>query len=481
MGKGHPPRLERLLEEGEILLRNGSLDEAEKRFRRAADLRPDADTLYNHGVALQRLGRHAEAERRLRASLARADSADAWVHLGVSLHEQGRMQEALAGYGRALALAPGLPEAHNNAGNALLALGRAAESLAHFDAALQLRPGDAGVHCNRGNALRALGRHREALEGYAEARRLDPRDPDAHRLAGLVHLSLGEYREGWPLFEWRHRAGAGQASALASPQWDGAADLEGRSVLLHAEQGLGDTVQFARYAPLLAARGAEVTLQVYAPLVRLMQGIPGVRRVIGPDEPRPATDLHCPLASLPHAFRTGFDEVPAPLAYLRIDAAEAAQWRRRLGAGEDRLVGVCWRGNPGYVNDAERSMALADLAPLLDAPGHRFISLQREQTPEEAALAASLPRLSHPALGFEEAARAIAAFDHVIAVDTVWLHWAASLGTPSSALLAFSSHWVWPHARATSPWYPEVRLCRQPTPGDWRGAVAQAIEGLRGG
>lgn len=459
----------------------GQLALQERSLRRAINADPgDADARYNLGVILQQLQRHEEAIENFRASLRIRAGADALLNIGVSLHALGRYTEALGSYAQALELDPGAAEAHNNAGNALQALGRHEESLAYYDRAIAANPGYLLAHNNRGNALKAIARYRDAIASYRRALEIDPQNADAHHLTGLTQLCLGEYAQGWQGLEWRWKTpgAAGPPRKLSQPLWHGSEDLRGKSILLQAEQGLGDTIQFARYAPLVAERGATVLLDQYAPLVPLMQGIPGVSRVLAPQDPVPPIDFQCPLLSLPLAFGTTLDTIPPAIPYLTLALEEASSRRAKLGGGGAKLVGLCWRGKPGYVNDAQRSIRFAELAPLWSVPDVRFVSLQKELTDDEHAQALALTHFVHPGADFRSTAEMIAALDLVITVDTAWLHWAGSIGKPAWALLDFAPHWAWLTEREDSPWYPSVRLLRQAAPGEWRRPIGTAARML---
>ncbi len=450
-------------------------------MRKAINADPkNADARYNLGVILQQLQRHEEAIASFRASLQMRAGADALLNIGVSLHALGRYAEALESYAQALELDPGAVEGHNNAGNALQALGRHEESLAFYDRAIAANPGYVLAHNNRGNALKAIARYGEAIASYRRALEIDPQDADAHHLIGLTQLCLGEYAQGWQGLEWRWKTpGApGPLRKLSQPLWHGSEDLRGKSILLQAEQGLGDTIQFARYAPLVAERGATVLLDLYAPLVPLMQGIPGVSRVLAPSDPVPPIHLQCPLLSLPLAFGTTLANIPPPISYVSLNTSEASGRRAKIEGGGVKLVGLCWRGNPGYVDDAQRGIRFAELAPLWSVPGVRFVSLQRELIGDEQTQASALRQFVHPGEDFPSTAKMIAALDLVITVDTGWLHWAGSIGTPAWALLNFAPHWVWLTEREDSPWYPSMRLLRQAAPGEWGGVIGRAARML---
>ena len=381
-----------------------------------------------------------------------------------------------------LAFNPFYPAVQNNRGVELARLGRYEEALASYNGALAIDPDCAEALSNRGDALRMLGHYAEALAGYTRAQALKSGLAYAHWNEGICRLQMGDYPAGWKKYEWRLKIKALNLKArkLRQPRWLGAETLHGRTILLHAEQGLGDTIQFVRYAPLVAAKGATVLLDVPGMLAPLMARLAGVKRVLDRSEALPAFDFHCPLPSLPLAFGTTLDTVPASNPYLSTDSDAAARWRARLAPQGQTLVGVAWRGSPGYAHDRERSIRFADFARLMALPGVRFVSLQKELTWEECRLADSLPQLVHPGADFRNTAEAIAALDLVISVDTAWAHWAGAVGKPLWVLLPFVPHWTWLTEREDSPWYPTARLFRQPRSGDWTSVIRNAREALAG-
>ena len=440
-----------------------------------------ADALNNRGTLLIELKRPAEALAALDLLLAREPQhLQARINHGNALAELGRHAEALADYDAALALAPGHPVALYDRGNVLRALGRETEAVTSYDAAVASAPNHVNAWYNRGVALQALNRHGEALLSYGKVLALEPNHADAHFSTASAHLTLGNYRAGFPEYEWRwKRAGMTGRPRFRQPPWLGETPLAGRTILLHAEQGLGDTIQFARYAPLLARAGAKVVLEVQPELKDALCGLDGVA-VLGRGEPLPAFDLHCPLASLPLACKTELASVPAEIPYLRADPARIAKWRPRIERLPQPRVALAWSGRASHVNDRNRSIPLASLAPLLATPGIGFIGIQREPRPADAAELARQGQILH--LGddladFADTAAVLALVDLAICVDTAVAHLAGALGRPTSVLLPFQPDWRWTLGE-TSPWYPAVRLVRQAAPGDWGGAIAGLTEKL---
>ncbi len=491
---------------------NGALGQADRLYRAALALDPDHfDALHLIGnLSLQR-GRLAEALRFLAAAVRRNPrSAEARSDLGVAYHAAGEYGEALAGHEAALALEPGNADYINRRAAALLRLGRRTDALAALDRILSVQPGHADALGNRGNVHVSLNRPAEAIADYDAARRiagdsaqlltnrahalrrldrimeaiadllraieLRPDFAEARFELGMAQLALGDFANGWNEYEWRWATAAFAPSrrGFTSPQWNGTQKLAGRTVLLHAEQGLGDTIQFVRYAPLVARLGATVIIEVQPELVPLLGSTAGASRVIACGDRSPFFDLHCPLLSLPRAFRTTDTNVPADMPYLVVPPDAAARWEHRLPARP--RIGLAWAGRPTHHNDLNRSLPLASLAPLLRRTDIQFVSLQRDLRDGDAAILRDLPRIidAGPDLhDFAETAALISRLDGVIAVDTAVAHLAGALAKPLLLLLPYAADFRWLRARDDSPWYPSARLLRQERFGDWRGALAR--------
>jgi tetratricopeptide (TPR) repeat protein len=459
-------------------------DEALASLDRALALAPGhGDTLNNRGNLMLDLGRPAEALSAYGAVLAQDPrQLQARIGRGNALAALGRHPEAIAEYDAALAAAPGHPLALYNRGNALRALDREQEAVACYDRALAVLPKHVGSWLNRGLALAALNRHQDALSSYAQARALDPGQADAHFNAALALLTLGDYRRGFTEYEWRwKRTGMRARGDLRKPLWLGETPIAGRTVLLHAEQGLGDTVHFSRYAPLLARDGARVVMEVQPELQVLLGGLDGVAAVVARGAPLPGYDLQCPLASLPLACKTEPATVPADIPYLRAPAERLGRWRARLEGLPAPRIALAWAGRASHVNDRRRSLELAGLDPLLALPGLQFVSVQHELRAGEAERLAHDRRVTHlgPELAdLADTAAVLALVDLVVCVDTSVAHLAGALGRPCFVLLPFQPDWRWTLDRETSPWYPALRLFRQPSIGDWASAIARVRQAL---
>jgi tetratricopeptide (TPR) repeat protein len=478
-----PRNVSALSNHGIVLNELGRRGEALACYDQALIIAPrHAGVLNNRGTTLKELGRHAEALACCDRAIAIDKSfADAISNRGMLLDALDRCEEALASFDKAIALDPAHARAHHNRGAVLHRLDRFEEAVASFDRAIAVSPAYAHAFYHRGRALRELQRHDQALASYRQAIALDPDNAAAHWEAGLIALSHGDFAAGWQDYEWRFKVEEiASPRDFAQPQWRGDAPLEGRTILLHAEQGLGDTIQFVRYAPLVAARGAAVVLEVQRPLATLLRGMAGVSKLLCRGEPLLEFDLHCPLASLPLAFATTRETIPAPIPYLRPPAERIAAWRARFPAATPR-VGLVWSGDARHHNDRNRSMPFEMLAPLIATPGIRFVSLQKEA--RESDLLAlrrcdSVIDLAAQLEDFADTAAAISLLDLVITVDTSVAHLAGSLGTPVWILLPVTVDWRWLIDREDSPWYPTARLFRQDSPGDWPSVIARVRQEL---
>ncbi len=447
-------------------------------LERALRLRPDhpGATAIRPRI-LEGLGRYAEALAALEPLL-RSTSADsdAWQMAGRILTRLRRADEALNCLDRALALAPADRAAAFARGLALAQLGRMSEVLQIFDGLLQAEPNDALALVNRGYAQIQLGRYYEGRTSIERALSLRPDQPRGRFQLALLDLTMGDYARGWEGYElrWFDSQSTLKPPALPMPRWSGAESLAGRTVLIYAEQGLGDTIQFTRFIPILAKRAARVVYDVPAQLRTLLQrDLPDNVEVIAPGDGSFAIDVQCPLLSLPLALGITLPSIPAPQQYLHADPDRLAAWRRRLGP--DPRIGLVWSGSPTHANDRNRSISLSQLAPLF-VSGRRFVSLQETVRSADAITLAALPGLEFVGDDFEdfEDTAAVATLcDLVIAVDTSAAHLAAALGRPVWLLVPFVPDWRWMLGRTDSPWYPSLRIFRQTCLGEWDDVIAQ--------
>jgi tetratricopeptide (TPR) repeat protein len=462
---------------GCVLLDLGRPSDALACFAQALALQPDdAEALNNRGNALTALRRPAEAIADLTAALRlRPNHALAHYNTGNALAQLGRHADAVASYDRAIALAPGHAEAHCNRGMALQELGRTNAARDSFAAAIAHKPTLAAAHNGLGTTLRALGAYREALACFARAIELRPDLAEAHVNKGQTRLLLGELPAGWAPYErrWDMAELASQRRVFAAPAWRGREPIDGKTLLLHAEQGFGDTLQFVRYADVLAARGARIVIEVQPALERLLATT--YPQVIARGEPLPPFDYHCPMLSTPHTCATDLATIPAAVPYLAAPEADISDWAARVPRAGRLRVGLAWSGTAALKFGHDRSVPLAALAPLLAINGIQWISLQKEvREADRAALAAhpNLVRCGDALADFAATAALIATVDLVISTDTAVAHLAGALGKPLWIMLARVPDFRWLLDRADSPWYPTARLFRQPASGDWTSVIA---------
>lgn len=439
------------------------------------------------GLGHHKDGRLAEAAAVYRGVLCRMpEHYDALQLLGVATRQGGDDAAAAVRLDRAIRLRPLLSGAIYNRGLALRGQDRLDAAAAAFRAAVVVAPGEGGAYVSLGTVEQGRCRTVASEAAYRRAVALDPADAAARMNLAWVLLITGRLREGWEAFEWRWRRSdfTSPLRPFTQPQWTGG-DLAGRTILLHAEQGYGDTLQFLRYVPLVAARGGRVVLECPAALAPLAAAVPGVTRFVTRGEELPPFDLHCPLMSLPRAFGTTLEEIPGAVPYLRPDPQRVARWRARMAEGEggdggDLRVGLLWAGNPGFKGDRDRSPRLRPLLPLFEVPGVRFFGLQMGDGRQDMA-GLALPRFTD--LGaeigdFGDSAAIMANLDLVISSCTAPAHLAGALGVPLWVLLPFSPDWRWLLEREDSPWYPTARLFRQPRRGDWATVVERVRAAL---
>jgi tetratricopeptide (TPR) repeat protein len=450
--------------------------EALESFDKSLALKPgDADALLQRGNALLALGRAQDALAAFDEVLASMPRhAQARLNRGLALATTlGRHQEAVADFEAALAISPANPAAHYNYGISLFSLGRYAEAVAAYDRALSIAPNHVKAWNNRGLALQALNRFDAALTSYSKALELQKDYADAHFNQALALLTVGEFRRGFEEYEWRWRRTGMPGHGRGRPLWLGEYPLRGRTILLHAEQGLGDTIQFARYVPLLARNGAKVVLEVQPQLKALLGQIADAACVVARGEPLPAFDVHCPLGSLPLALKTESATIPAEVPYLRADDAHIAKWCPRLEALGRPRVAVAWSGNVQHLNDRNRSIPLSDLAALWSIGSVRFLAVQRDLRSGDAELLAAEPRVAQIGTeldDFADTAAVLALVDLVITVDTSVAHLAGAMGRPVWILVPFSPDWRWTLSGDSSRWYATARLFRQSL-GDWESVI----------
>ena len=452
----------------------------------------NASALIGRGATLVALHHYGEALAPLeRAIRLLPENVDAHVQHGVALLNLQREAEALESFDRALALQPKMSEVWNNRGIALTVTGRLSEALESFVRSAVVSGTTAEKHINIGIVLKSLGRYREAAASFRRALAHKPDDPSAKFALAFLYLALGEFDLGWPLYESRFDVSAlgNPARRFSAARWDGVQPLAGKTLLIHAEQGLGDVIQFCRYLPLLSAQGASVVFEVMPSLKALLRTLPAAIGLVGRGAPLPPIDYYCPLLSLPLAFNTRVDTIPAQVPYLTAEPPRVASWRQRLRSLSGLRVGLAWQGNltvEKQVWARGRSIPLAALEPLTQLPGICLIALQKGPGLEQLHnvpfaeriidLSADLDRGSD---AFLDTAAVMAGLDLVISSDTSIAHLAGALGRPVWTVLAASAEWRWGLERSDCPWYPTMRLFRQTTDGDWDAVVAAIAAALQ--
>jgi hypothetical protein len=386
---------------------------------------------------------------------------------------------------RAVALKPGYALAHFNRGNTLRDLGRPDEALASYDCAIQLTPDLAGAYLGKALLLRDRKRSGEAIATFDRALELTPGDVLAALGKGMCLLQLGRFEEGWPLYEWRKKKSDCNYREYPQPVWSGTESLEGRTLFICAEQGLGDTIQFCRYAQLARKLGAKVIFAAPDPLVRLLKDLGLGIDVVGMSSQLPDFDFYIALMSLPLAFRTSLANCPANMPYLRAEPERVASWRERLG-NQGFKIGISWQGSKGLEVDAGRSFPLRCFEGLAKLPDVRLISLQKNdgfeqllELPPGIRLATLGADFDIPPDAFVDTAAVMESLDLVITSDTAIAHLAGALGRPVWVALKHVPDWRWLLDRPDSPWYPTMRLFRQPAPNDWFAVFAAMESQLR--
>ena len=473
---------------------------------RALALKPNSVVaLNNRGNALSALNRQAEALASFDRALAlQPDAPEPWINRCNTLRELDRAEDAVASADRAIELRPNSADAWCNRGGALTDLGRYPEAEQSYQQALAIRPNFVDAWSNLGLALVNMRRHDDALSSYDRALALAPGHAITHENRGNCLLAKGELDEGWREYEWRWQSsGASSKRPFTEPQWFGVEPLDGKTILLHAEQGLGDTLHFCRYVPLVAQRGAKVVLEVQPSLIRLLAPLEGVAQLVAQGEPLPVFDYHCPLMSLPFAFKTNLSNIPGKTPYLSADPEAIERWGSRIASAMDgTMPGVPKAGVPklkvglvwgsalrdtlmGRQSESRRSIGLQRLMPLLDVPGIQFFSVQKG--PHVHQLAAlcehhDAPRrivdLTDELTDFADTAAFVSNLDLVISVCTSTAHLAGAIGKPVWILARFHACWRWMLERSDSPWYTSARLFRQPAFGDWDSVIAEVREAL---
>ncbi|MGF6974976.1 tetratricopeptide (TPR) repeat protein [Paraburkholderia sp. JPY465] len=456
-------------------------------FRRALELRPGhAGALNNMGMSLNALDRPDEAVPCFEAALAAEPRfVAAHFNLANTFDATGRHAQAVASFEAALRLQPNLPPAIYGMGNALAALGRAEQALPYLERAVGLDPQFALAWLALGTAHQALGAHAAAVRALDQALRLRPDLPSAHMNRALAWLAMRDFERGLPEYEWRLQTVA-QPAIQTLPRWHGE-PIDEYTLLIHAEQGFGDTLQFVRFVPLATQRAARVVLEVQPQLVPLLAPVAQAWRVslIAQGQPRPAADLQIPLLSLPLALGTRYDTIEARTPYLSVPPAYRRKWRGSLGGQAKRKIGLAWSGR--IQRNETRTMPLAALEPLFALHGIDWIVLQPDLSDDERAAldahprAAAIHRFDQRIGDFADTAAIVERLDAVVSIDTSIAHLAGALRKPLWLMLPFAADWRWFDGDTRSPWYPGATLVRQPRPGAWDQVVEAVAKELRHG
>jgi len=444
-----------------------------------ATARPKAaqtQALFQQALALHQRGQLAQAQALYKDVLkTQPRHPDALYLLGVIAGQARDHKSAANLIGQAIALNPGNAFFHYNHAVAFKELRQFDAAVESYNKAIAIKPDYAEAHSNRGIALKELNRIDAAIECYERAIAIRPDYAEAHWNKAVALLLRGDFAEGWKLHEWRWKRDKAVPRKLPKPLWLGKEEIAGKTILLHSEQGLGDTIQFCRYASLVADLGARVVLQVQEPLLELLKELPGVSELVAQGAALPEFDLHCPLLSLPLAFDTDLNSIPRAAKYLSASASKLTAWSNRLGEKTKPRVGLVWSGSTVHTKDGSRSVLLSALLRQLPS-AYQYVSLQIEVRNDDKTALESNKNLLHfgdEIHDFSDTAALCELMDVVISVDTSVAHLSAALGKATWLLLPFMPDWRWLLARDDSPWYPSIKLLRQPAAGDWDNVFAK--------
>lgn len=436
---------------------------------------------FNRGVALEQLGRHEEALASYdEAVLRKVDFLEAYLNRGNILKALGRFEESVFALSKMIVMNPNYAEAYNNRANGLKKLGKIEQAIEDYNRAIEIKPDYHEALNNRGNLRKDMGLFDLAMQDYNQALTLNTEYISCHWNKSLLLILQGDYAQGWQLYEWRLQEPSlrDKHYQLSFPGWRGEYSLAGKTILVYAEQGYGDVIQFARYVMLLKEQGANVIFEVFQPLYDLMKSLPCEITLVSKGDPIPQFDTYCPVMSLPYAMKTSVETIPAPIPYLFANPSKVEKWQNSLGKREKMRVGFVWSGSTKHDNDANRSIPLQDLQALLqlDVEWH---SLQKEYRIYDLSTILQYPQLQQhqdELNDFDDTAALISCMDLIITVDTSVAHLAGALGKPLWILVPFSPDYRWLLEREDSPWYPNAKLVRQPSMGDWATPIAKLVE-----
>jgi Flp pilus assembly protein TadD len=467
---------------GNALCDAGNWEGAIAASRRATELSPNlAGAHSNLGNAYHGIGELDQAVACYRKALELAPCNVPFLNnLAVVLREQKHFAESIEVCRNAIRIQPNDAQSHTNLGSALASIGQSDEAEAEYKHSLVLRPDHPETCTDLGHVYYFRGDFNRAVEVYRQVLRRNPNDAQAHWSLALILLTCGQFAEGWQHYEWRWRVKELRMRLRTEhPIWNGS-DLNGKTILIHNEQGFGDTIQFIRYLPRIAARGAKIILACQPELFGLLEKLPYIDRCVPNDQPAPACDVCCPLLSLPGMLGTRAENIPSQISYLSAAPEKTAYWRIRLSENNRKKIGLVWAGRPTHANDRNRSMSLDSLAGLAAIQNAHWISLQKGEAAGQIKTAPfAISDWTNELNDFSDTAALIANLDLVICVDTAIAHLAGALGKPAWVLLPLVPDWRWMIGRADSPWYPSVRLFRQDRVGDWRAPIEKIREALQ--
>jgi Flp pilus assembly protein TadD len=462
----------------------GNLKQAEYLYKKILTKKPNnPDILNKLGELYCQFANYDLAIKYIRKALQfrPIDIASAHFNLGWALYENGQLDEAITHSCRAIELKPFLAEAHCNLGAALYKKGQLDEAITHYQKALEINPSFTTAYCSLGWALHEKGQHNEAIVHYRKFIETNPQSATANLELSVLLLLLGNFKEGWAKYECRFKTYDYQTSS-SHPLWDGSV-FEGRTISLYAEQGLGDTIQFVRYAPLIAQKGAKVIIHCQRELVPLIRNAQGITKAAVQGEEFCEFDFYYPLLSLPLLFNTTLESIPAKVPYIKVDYLLVQKWRNKIQADDSKLkIGLAWAGSPKHRNDHNRSCHLDVFSSLSEFSNISFYSLQKGSASEQTK---NVPKgmkfidYTEEIIDFSDTAALMENLDLIISVDTSVVHLAGALGKRVWTLLPFVPDWRWMLNKEDSPWYPTMRLFRQPSSGDWYSVIAEVKSELQ--
>lgn len=460
------------------------IEEAISSYKKALQLNPNySSALNNLGNIYHDKGQLNEAVDCYQEALKlKPDFVDAYNNLGMTLREKGQIDEAVINLQKALQINPDLAEVQNNLGNILADRGQLGEAITYFQKAVTLNTKLTSAYYNLGKIFMDKGQPEEAISYYQKAIQIEPNHGYSHWNLSLCLLLLGNFKEGWKEYEWRRKIIDFPRREFSQPLWDGS-DISGKTILLHTEQGFGDAIQFIRYTPLVAGRGANVIIECLKELISLFQNVEGINQIIAQGEQLPSFDVHCPLLSLPLKFNTTIETIPAEIPYIKVNTLLVQKWKDRVRDDNSKFkVGLVWAGNPKFKDARIKACSLETFSALSQFKDITFYSLQKgdaaEQTknpPEGMKFIDYTDEIDD----FSDTAALIENLDLVISIDTAVAHLAGALGKPVWTLIPFAPDWRWMLNREDSPWYPTMRLFRQPSPGDWQSVINKVAAELR--